>query len=295
MKALLSALAHTGGDSPAARRPFFQLLRLAPAALLLCGLFTVWSGPLASPVAAVAALPASASASAAPVHLRRPSSWRAVRSSPGATTAGARPTSRLACRASAPSPPAGTTTSPSGERHGRRLGQRHLHQTEVPAGLSGVKAIAGGGYHSLALKGDGTVVGWGGDNFHESEVPAGLSGVTAIAAGGFHSLALRSDGTVVAWGAQTFGQLTVPPLAQSGGHRHRRRRLLQPRPQVERHRRGLGRGLRGSADRSPAGPVRCHRHRGRRLPQPRPEVGRHVVAWATTTTVRLRCRPASRA
>ena len=31
-------------------------------------------------------------------------------------------------------------------------------------------------------------------------VPAGLSGVTAIATSLFHSLALRYDGTVVAWG-----------------------------------------------------------------------------------------------
>jgi alpha-tubulin suppressor-like RCC1 family protein len=31
-------------------------------------------------------------------------------------------------------------------------------------------------------------------------VPSGLSGVAAIAAGTFHSLALKGDGTVVAWG-----------------------------------------------------------------------------------------------
>src|SRR5450759_3264757 len=31
-------------------------------------------------------------------------------------------------------------------------------QTTIPAGLSGVTAIAGGGNHSLALKSDGTVV-----------------------------------------------------------------------------------------------------------------------------------------
>ena len=31
-------------------------------------------------------------------------------------------------------------------------------------------------------------------------MPAGLSNIVAIAAGGFHSLALRSDGTVVSWG-----------------------------------------------------------------------------------------------
>ena len=57
-------------------------------------------------------------------------------------------------------------------------------ETNVPAGLSGVTAIAGGYEHSLALKSDGTVVAWG---FHGEEgfapIPAGLSGVNAIAAG----------------------------------------------------------------------------------------------------------------
>jgi len=68
----------------------------------------------------------------------------------------------------------------------------------------------------LALKSDGTVTAWGYNNFGQATVPAGLSGVTAIAAGDFHSLALKSDGTVVAWGAnQTFDgspslQATVP-------------------------------------------------------------------------------------
>jgi hypothetical protein len=56
-------------------------------------------------------------------------------------------------------------------------------QTTVPAGLSGVTAIAAGIYHSLALKSDGTVVAWGLNNYGQSTVPAGLSGVTAIAAG----------------------------------------------------------------------------------------------------------------
>ena len=34
----------------------------------------------------------------------------------------------------------------------------------------------------------------------QSDVPAGLSNVVAVAAGGQHSLALKADGTVVAWG-----------------------------------------------------------------------------------------------
>ncbi|MEO8099881.1 MAG: choice-of-anchor D domain-containing protein [Acidobacteriota bacterium] len=80
----------------------------------------------------------------------------------------------------------------------------------VPAGLTSVTAIAAGTYHSLALKSDGTVVAWGYNDYGQTAVPAGLNGVTTIAAGVFHSLALKSDGTVVAWGYNGSGQATVP-------------------------------------------------------------------------------------
>ena len=52
------------------------------------------------------------------------------------------------------------------------------------------------------------MVGWG----PGANIPAGLSGVTAIAAGYSHSLALKSDGTVVAWGSNHNGQVTGTAL-----------------------------------------------------------------------------------
>ncbi len=88
------------------------------------------------------------------------------------------------------------------------------------SGLSYVAAVAGGYYHSLALKPDGTVMAWGYNldgelgqgttDVNPHPVPAmvtGLSGVTAIAAGAYHSLALKADGTVWAWGWNDKGQL----------------------------------------------------------------------------------------
>lgn len=97
-------------------------------------------------------------------------------------------------------------------------GHNDFGQTSVPAGLSGVTAIAAGGSHTVALLNDGTVVAWGAgktrtdlfSEFGQSIVPAGLSGVVAIAAGDDHTVALRNDGTVVAWGRNDFGQATVP-------------------------------------------------------------------------------------
>jgi hypothetical protein len=79
-------------------------------------------------------------------------------------------------------------------------------------------AIAGGGFHSLALEANGTVVAWGAGatnagatlNFGQAIVPAGLSNVVAIAGGLYHSLALEANGTVVAWGESNYGQSLVP-------------------------------------------------------------------------------------
>ena len=105
---------------------------------------------------------------------------------------------------------------------------------------SGVAALAGnaqpitstnpsGDGHSMALKSNGAVYGWGHDDSGEVgngislPIPPGTdvnilkpvpvvglgsgSGVVAIAAGGSHSLALKSSGAVLAWGHDSSGQL----------------------------------------------------------------------------------------
>ncbi len=88
-------------------------------------------------------------------------------------------------------------------------------QLDVPPGLENCVAIAGGFYHSLALRADGTVAAWGYNASGQTEVPPGLTNVVAVAAGWGHSLALKSDGSVVAWGDNSYGQANVPPgLAQ---------------------------------------------------------------------------------
>jgi len=94
-----------------------------------------------------------------------------------------------------------------------------LHPADPTGHLTGVVAVAAGYGFSLALKGDGTVWGWGtnylselGDaSTAERHTPVQvhkLAGVSAIAARGSHALALiQSDGTVWAWGDNGSGQL----------------------------------------------------------------------------------------
>ena len=67
--------------------------------------------------------------------------------------------------------------------------------------LTGVKAIAGGGNHSLALEDDGTMSAWGyntygqlgNGSYDDSDVPVPVSigGIKSIAGGSYHSLAVR--------------------------------------------------------------------------------------------------------
>jgi PKD repeat protein len=83
-------------------------------------------------------------------------------------------------------------------------------QTNVPSGLKDVISIAAGGYHNLALKMNHTVSAWGANFDGQSSPPPGLSNAVAVAAGTWHSLALRADGTVIAWGDHQAGQCDVP-------------------------------------------------------------------------------------
>jgi hypothetical protein len=88
-----------------------------------------------------------------------------------------------------------------------------------------VVAIAAGDFHSLTLRADGTVVGWGYTNYGQARVPDGLSNVVAIAAGDTHSLALKADGTFVGWGNNSYGQTTLPAgltgaVAIAGGNQY---------------------------------------------------------------------------
>jgi alpha-tubulin suppressor-like RCC1 family protein len=85
----------------------------------------------------------------------------------------------------------------------------------VPAGLSGVVAIAAGDRYSLALKSDGTVAAWGASHHVETNIPTGLSGVVALAAGprAQHALVITSFCSLL-------GSLFVTPEPPGANCRH---------------------------------------------------------------------------
>ncbi|MBS1773996.1 MAG: T9SS type A sorting domain-containing protein [Bacteroidetes bacterium] len=88
-------------------------------------------------------------------------------------------------------------------------------------------SIAAGGFHSLALKADGTLYSWGGNPngamgfgsaISSQTVPTLLSSLTTdwlqISTGDGHTLALKSDGTLWAWGRNSSGQLGIGSTTQ---------------------------------------------------------------------------------
>jgi alpha-tubulin suppressor-like RCC1 family protein len=95
--------------------------------------------------------------------------------------------------------------------------------------LSGIKAVAAGAYHTLALDNKDTLWSWGQNYYGQlgvdfpstpfltSHVPVKVNGggivfsnISAIAANGYHSLA-RANGFVWAWGFNGTGQLGIDP------------------------------------------------------------------------------------
>jgi len=83
-----------------------------------------------------------------------------------------------------------------------------------------------GNDHACGIRGDGSLVCWGG-NYHgeasppqqattpvpgEGVVPNGQGSVLAIVSGEFHACALRSDGTVSCWGDNYSGQAAAPQM-----------------------------------------------------------------------------------
>ena len=86
-------------------------------------------------------------------------------------------------------------------------------------GINGAIGLVGGGKHSMAVRADATVWGWGDNNRSQlgpngpgccrhTPLPiVGVANVMALATGGDFSLALLSDGALRTWGGNSSGQL----------------------------------------------------------------------------------------
>jgi hypothetical protein len=88
-------------------------------------------------------------------------------------------------------------------------------QIDVPANLDDAVAVAGGDYHSVAIRHDGTLVAWGFDDEGQIDVPTNSLRFVSVASGADHNLAIAEDGSVVAWGRDDGGQTDVPGTVSS--------------------------------------------------------------------------------
>lgn len=106
--------------------------------------------------------------------------------------------------------------SPAITLNGQATVTNPVHTVYIDAGASvfnGPVAISAHSKRSLAVRADGTVLGWGVTADGALNIPPSATNVVAVGTGEIHGLALRADGTVVGWGDNSAGQLSIPAAA----------------------------------------------------------------------------------
>jgi hypothetical protein len=89
-------------------------------------------------------------------------------------------------------------------------GENLFGERLIPSGVVGAVEVTAGEFFSAALLATGQVIVWGSDASGIVNVPNSATNVVSIRAGASHLVALRADGTVVAWGNPADGRTTVP-------------------------------------------------------------------------------------
>ena len=96
------------------------------------------------------------------------------------------------------------------------------NQTDIPEDSNEYIGLSAGKYHNVAVKSDGSLIGWGKNDQGQCNIPTGT--FIEISAGTNHSLAIRTDGTLAAWGDNNYGQINTPSgnnyIAVSAGEYH---------------------------------------------------------------------------
>jgi hypothetical protein len=92
----------------------------------------------------------------------------------------------------------------------------------VTANFEVTPMVAAGGYHTVGLESDGTVVAVGLNTNGQCDVDD-WENIIEVAVGGYHTVGIESDGTVVAIGLNTNGQCNVDDwevIHVAAGHKH---------------------------------------------------------------------------
>ena len=87
------------------------------------------------------------------------------------------------------------------------LGYDALGQRDVGT-WTNLTQVAGGSYHTVGLEATGTVLAVGWNDYGQCDV-SGWTNIIQVAAGFGHTVGLKADGTVVAGGNNTYGQCDV--------------------------------------------------------------------------------------
>jgi alpha-tubulin suppressor-like RCC1 family protein len=89
----------------------------------------------------------------------------------------------------------------------------HANYSDPGATLGCVPVAVWSSQNAIALRPDGSAVGWGYNAYGQNNIPAGATNLVALSSSTYHSLGLRADGSVLGWGDNTSGQTIIPASA----------------------------------------------------------------------------------
>jgi hypothetical protein len=98
-------------------------------------------------------------------------------------------------------------------------GNNTYGQLNILPSATNIIAVAAAN-HCVAARSDGSIIAWGRNDVFQTQVPPWLSDVIAVAANGLHSVALRSDGVVVAWSYYANGVVATEGISIAAGTQH---------------------------------------------------------------------------